>query len=146
MAKLLLSDVREAVSTDHGRSRVDLARALAPILDELPRPKVHLDLARDIEITDPELAHALVRCVQEIVTNAAKHGGAENLWIEFHRKGDGLEVQTHDDGRGAKEFTAGQGLSGMRRRLEELGGSLDVASEAGQGFRVDAWIPLGETT
>lgn len=144
LAKRLLSDVRQAVSTVQGRSRVDLAKALAPIVEELPRPRVHLDLAKDIEITDPAQAHALVRCVQEIVTNAAKHGGAENLWIEFRRKDNGLEVQTRDDGRGAQEFTPGQGLSGMRRRLEELGGRLDIASEPGQGFCVEAWIPLGD--
>lgn len=79
LAKLLLSDVREAVSTVRGGKRVDLAKALAPIVEELPRPKVCLELAEDVEITDPEQAHALVRCVQEIVTNAAKHGAAENL-------------------------------------------------------------------
>ncbi len=146
LAKLLLSDVREAVSTVRGRSRVDLAKALAPIVEELPRPRVHLDLAEDVEITDPEQAHALVRCIQEIVTNAARHGGAENLWIEFHRADDGLEVQARDDGQGVREVRPGHGLTGMRRRLEELGGRLQVASEPGRGFRVEAWIPLRETT
>ena len=142
LAKLLLSDVREAVSSVRGRSRVDMARALAPIVEGLPRPQVHLDLADDVEITDPEQAHALVRCVQEIVTNAARHGGAKNLWIDFRAAENGIEVRARDDGRGAKEVTPGQGLTGMRRRLEELGGRLQVASEPGQGFRVEAWIPL----
>ena len=146
LAKLLLSDVREAVSTVRGRSRVDLSKALAPIVEELPRPKVHLHLDENLEITDPEQAHALVRCVQEIVTNAARHSGAENLWIDFRPANDGLEVRARDDGRGVKEVTPGQGLAGMRRRLEELGGRLQVASEPGEGFRVEAWIPLGDST
>ncbi|MCZ6727170.1 MAG: sensor histidine kinase [Acidobacteria bacterium] len=146
LAKLLLSDVREAVSTVRGRSRVDLARALAPIVEQLPRPKVYLDLADDVEIVDPEHAHALVRCVQEIVTNSARHGGAENLWIEFRSSENGLEVRARDDGRGAKVIAPGQGLAGMRRRLEELGGWLRVASEPGEGFLVEAWIPLRGTS
>ena len=146
MAKLLLSDVREAVSTLRGGGRVDLAKALAPLVEGLPRPEVHLELAEDVEITDPKQAHAVVRCVQEIVTNAAKHGGARNLWIELHRADDGLEVRAHDDGEGTREVTPGHGLRGMRRRLEELGGRLRVASEPGQGFRVEAWIPLADTT
>ncbi len=145
LAKLLLSDVREAVRSVRGRGRLDLAKALAPIVEEIPRPRVHLDLPADLEVTNPEHAHALVRCVQEIVTNAARHGGAENLWIDFRPAADGLEVRARDDGRGAEEVTPGQGLVGMRRRLEELGGRLQVTSEPGAGFRVEAWIPLRGT-
>ena len=146
LAKLLLSDVREAVSTVRGRRQVDLAKALAPIVEDLPRPDVHLELAEDVEVSDPDQAHALVRCVQEIVTNAAKHGDADNLWITFRRMNAGLEVRAHDDGRGTKDVTPGNGLTGMRKRLEELGGRLKVASEPGRGFRVEAWIPLAEPT
>ncbi len=142
LAKLLLSDVREAVSSVRD-GRVDLGRALAPLVEGLPRPRVHLDLAENLEITDPEHAHALVRCVQEIVTNAARHSGAENLWIDFRVADEGIEVRARDDGRGVRRVEPGQGLGGMRRRLEELGGRLRVASEPGQGFRVEAWIPLG---
>lgn len=142
LARLLLSDVREAVSSVRGEGRVDLAKALAPIVEEIPQPTVHLDLAEEIEITDPEHAHALVRCVQEIVTNAARHSEAEDLWIELRPAEDGVEVRARDDGRGVNELRAGQGLTGMRRRLEELGGRLRVASEPGEGFRVEAWVPL----
>ena len=143
LAKLLLSDVREAVSTVSGRRRVDLAKALAPIVEELPRPKVHLDLAADVEITDPQQAHALVRCVQEIITNAARHGSAENLWVEFGPAENGIEIRARDDGSGVKEVKLGQGLTGMRRRLENLGGRMRVSSEPDQGFRLEVWIPLG---
>ncbi|MDX1502797.1 MAG: sensor histidine kinase [Thermoanaerobaculia bacterium] len=142
LARLLLSDVREAVSSLRGESRLDLAKALAPIVEELPRPRVHLGLAEDLVVTDPEQAHALVRCVQEIVTNAARHSGAENLWIDLGPAEEGTRVLARDDGRGASEVRAGQGLSGMRRRLEELGGRLRVASEPGGGFHVEAWVPL----
>lgn len=145
LAKLLLSDVREAVSTLRGGGQVDLARALEAIVEELPRPEVHLELAENLEITDPKQAHAVVRCVQEIVTNAARHGG-QNLWIELGRANHGLEVRARDDGEGAEEVILGHGLTGMRRRLERLGGSLHVASEPGHGFRLEAWIPLGEAT
>lgn len=141
LAKLLLSDVREAVSSVRER-RVDLAKAIAPIVEEVPRPQVHLDLAEEVEITDPEHAHALVRCVQEIVTNAARHGDADNLWIELRSVEEGVEVRARDDGRGARVVRPGQGLTGMRRRLEALGGRLRVASAPGEGFRVEAWVPL----
>ncbi len=143
LAKRLLGDVREAVGAARGGARLDLASALAPVLEELPRPEVHLDLADDLALDDPAQAHALVRCVQEIVTNAARHAGAENLWIEIRRSDGGLEVRARDDGRGAGQVSPGQGLTGMRRRLEELGGRLKFSSVPGEGFQVEAWIPLG---
>ncbi len=145
LTKLLLSDVREAVSSRRGQDRVDLARALAPLFEGLPRPKVHVDLAEDLEVTNPEQAHALIRCVQEIVTNAGKHADADNLWIEFRKTAGGLEVLARDDGKGAREVRPGHGLNGMRRRLEKLGGRLEFETQPGQGFQVEAWIPLGES-
>ena len=125
---------------------MDLARALAPLAEGLPRPRVHLDLPKNLELTDPEQAQALVRCVQEIVTNTGKHADAENLWIEFRTTAGGLEVRARDDGRGARDVQPGHGLSGMRQRLEGLGGRLQVVTEPDRGFQVEAWIPLRGST
>jgi signal transduction histidine kinase len=144
IARHLLGEVRDAVTAGRGQSHVNLARALDPIVTHLPRPAVHLDLADDVVVANPEQAHALLRCVQELVTNSARHGGADNLWITLRRTEDGLEVRAHDDGRGAGTIAPGQGLGGMRQRFETLGGRLTVASEPGKGFRLEAWIPLRE--
>ena len=43
-----------------------------------------------------------------------------------HRDGEMLEIKAEDDGRGARELRWGAGLTGMRERLEEIGGSLTV--------------------
>jgi len=144
LAKLLLSDVREAVSTARETPSVDLIRALSPLVEGIPRPEVHLELSDHLELTDPERAHALVRCVQEIITNAARHSAAQNLWIEIRESDQGLVVQARDDGKGAEEIRPGQGLAGMRERLERLGGRLEVASKPDEGFRVQAWLPIEE--
>jgi signal transduction histidine kinase len=93
-------------------------------------------------VEDPELAHLVLRCCQEIVTNAVKHARAENLWIEVVREGDVLGVRARDDGQGAGEIACGRGLAGMRDRLETAGGRLEVETSPGTGFSVAALVPL----
>ena len=95
-----------------------------------------------MKLYDSEHAHALVRCVQEIVTNSVRHSRTDNLWIELIKADHRLEVRARDDGRGAPVFREGQGLSGMRTRLEQLGGRLDIDATPSQGFRLNAVLPL----
>ena len=147
VAKRLLADVREVVSTLRERDTVDLSRALEPLAEAVERPRIHLKLPSSLCISEAERAQALVRCVQEIITNAAKHADADNLWIEVIFAENGLEVHARDDGRGVEVLASGHGLNGMRERIEALGGRVEVASKPAEGFRIDAWMPLvGEAT
>ena len=141
LSRLLLTDIGEIVDTLGRAERLDLRRALESMSADVPRPRVHLRLAEDLAVEDAELAHLLLRCCQEIVTNAAKHAGAENLWLDVTQENGAIEVHARDDGRGANEIAAGRGLAGMRERLESAGGKLEVATRPGAGFAVAALVP-----
>lgn len=144
LTKLLLADVREAVRSVRGDARVDIECILGPLVADIPRPRIHLEVPKGLAVSEPERAHALVRCVQEIVTNAVRHSQAEDLWIQISHMNGRLEVLGLDDGKGARRLRPGQGLTGMRERLENLGGSLEVESPPEGGFRLRALIPLSE--
>jgi signal transduction histidine kinase len=144
LARLLLADVREVVRSLHEDRSIDLGSALNTVVAGVPQPKIHLGLPAELRIANTALAHAVFRCVQEIVTNTVRHADARNLWIEIRRGPGGLTVEARDDGRGAPGYTPGQGLSGMGERMRELGGSLVVASHPGRGFEVRATLPLAE--
>ena len=144
LTRLLLSDVREAVRNLRGQATVDMERVLAPLMVDIVRPRVHLDVPDGLAVSDPDRAQALVRCVQEIVTNAVRHARADNLWIEISEDEGGIRVLGRDDGRGSGPIRPGQGLIGMRERLGSLGGSVEYDSPTGGGFRVRALIPLTE--
>ncbi len=144
LARGLLGDVREVVRALRGEAALDLGKLLAPLVAGVPQPRVHLSVPEGFGIEQPEGAHALVRCVQETVTNAMRHARAANLWIEVRRYDGRVEVEARDDGRGTREIRPGQGLTGMRERLEALGGGLEVGSRPGEGFRLRAWLPAGE--
>jgi len=139
LVRRLLDDVKSAVDTlqDQG---VDLSRALAALATEIPRPRIHVE-AGGLALPDPERAHALLRCCQEIVTNAVKHADAENLWIAIRSRDGLVELTARDDGRGASGIGSGQGLQGMQGRLAAMGGALDLESRPGAGFQVRVTLP-----
>jgi signal transduction histidine kinase len=142
IAKLLLADVRDVVSDLRTTGDVDVRDVLDELVRDLPRPRVHVTVDARIVLDDLARAHVIVRCVQEAITNAIRHGDADNVWVTLRRDGDAIDVCTRDDGRGAESFTVGNGLHGMRERLDEIGGRLDVHSAPGGGFTVRALIPL----
>jgi signal transduction histidine kinase len=82
--------------------------------------------------------------VGEALTNAARHAGASTVSVTVAREHGSLVVTVRDDGRGAdRAAVPGVGLVSMRRRAEELGGTLAVgAPEAGSGTVVQARLPV----
>lgn len=142
VTSLLLKDVRGVVSALRGEDPIGLADALRVLVDAVPAPRIHLQVADDLPLSDPLRAQTVLRCVQEIITNTLRHAHAANLWIELSRSDSGLTISARDDGRGVKEVRPGHGLVGMRERLEAVGGRLEIHSEAARGFAINAWIPL----
>jgi signal transduction histidine kinase len=144
-AKLLLADVREVVSELRQDDAIDLTQALRGLAEGVPGLDVHVVMPPRFSVEDPRRAQVLLRCAQEIITNAARHAGARNLWLNFAYAGENLiGLHARDDGRGAENFEPGNGLSGMRERLAEFGGSLSLDSGPSQGFALTVRLPLGE--
>ena len=88
-------------------------------------------------------ATALYRLTQEALANAFKHAGASNVRVELEFLPDGLQLTVDDDGRGftMAESMPGYGLTNMRQRAEELGGTHTMESASGQGTRISIWLP-----
>jgi len=138
-AKDLLADLRRAVS----QLRTTPAEVPAAVnaMTAIDKPEVHLDIDDDVEFTAPDQAHAVVRCIQEIVTNAVRHADADHLWLTISRTGAETTITARDDGRGAAEVRPGNGITGMRERVEQLGGTLTCRTAPEQGFHLEARLP-----
>jgi signal transduction histidine kinase len=145
LSKLLLTDVRQVVSTLREGDKVDIGQALQRLIEGLPRPTIHLNLPAEQTLVDPHQAQVVMRLAQEAITNAVKHAQAHNLWIDLRFTNKGVEVVARDDGRGTASLTAGNGLKGMQERVAQLGGHLDVESSPGMGFVLMAWLPMEST-
>jgi signal transduction histidine kinase len=141
VARLLLGDVRDVVGKLRDSRYLDLSQALRA-LTLVPGPlHIHLEMPARLDVEDSAQAHALLRCVQEIITNTTRHASAENLWITIGQGREGVNLHARDDGQGAGALQWGNGLRGMRERFEEWAGRVEVDSSAGRGFEVRAFLP-----
>ncbi len=84
---------------------------------------------------------AAYRIVQEGLSNVRRHSGAASAVVHLDVAGNALTVRIDDDGAGLRGAPAGNGLRGMRERVEALGGALGLRS-LGPGLRVEANLPL----
>jgi signal transduction histidine kinase len=144
IARLLLSDVREAVSQLRETSRIDLSAALRGLGEQAAGLNVHLEVPDDMQLEDPTQAQALLRSVQEIITNATRHAAAEHLWITVGQTAGGITLDARDDGHGTADITVGNGLKGMRERFEEHSGTIEFVTAAGRGFEIHGFMPAVE--
>ena len=140
IAGTLLAEVRDVVSLIRLQP-LDLRATLLSLTEGLPGLQVKLAMPDDLTTLDPARADAILRCVQELITNTLRQAQAHELSIEIRQASDGaLSIAAGDDGRGG-EVIEGRGLAGMRERFEALGGSLCVACAPGHGFRMQGQIP-----
>jgi signal transduction histidine kinase len=138
----LLAELRAAVEELRDPDRLDLGKALRTLAEDLPGPSIHVSAPDPLPLRDPRCALAVLRCAQEVVTNAARHAGARNLWLAVSQRDGFVELHARDDGHGAREVLPGNGLRGMRERLEGAGGSLAIETAEGHGFELRARVPV----
>ena len=113
--------------------------------------KVTLDLASDGERLPNSMEIALFRVLQESLTNVHRHSGASQVSVCFQRQSETAILEIRDFGRGIaaerlarlREASAetGVGLAGMRERLNEFNGKLEIESD-GHGTSIRAIVPL----
>jgi signal transduction histidine kinase len=144
LAKLLLSDVREAVSRLRVQDSIDMSATLLPLADHVAGLEIAMEMPQPFRLDDPERAHVLLRCTQEIITNAVRHAQANRLQLHYRIEDRTVRLQARDDGRGAESPIAGNGLRGMRERLSAYGGRVEIETAAGRGFSLDIVLPLDD--
>ena len=140
LSKLLLSDVRDAVSTLRTLPVVDLGELLSIAIKDIPRLNIQMDVAEGLQLDDTNTAEALLRTVQEAITNTLKHSTATRAQIRVTKQQDTVILEYRDNGREVGEIVEGNGLTGMRERIEKLGGNLQISTEP--GFTLTATSPL----
>ena len=137
VARHALAEVRSAVT---GIRATDLAAELAAARLMLESSCVHLDYEAVPDDLDRDSERTLALVLREAVTNVARHAHADRVKVAFEHDADGVMLRIEDDGRGG--ITAdGNGLAGMRERVADLGGTLQIDSPKGGGTRVRVRIP-----
>ncbi|MGH8455864.1 MAG: ATP-binding protein, partial [Stenotrophobium sp.] len=94
---------------------------------------------------DMRRAEALLRCAQEGLTNALRHADAATVRVSLRQEAAGVVLTVEDDGRGrVAQVRAGNGLRGIRERLEEAGGHLELRDRAPSGLVLRTILPAAK--
>jgi signal transduction histidine kinase len=119
---------------------------LSPALKALGRRspiRVKLDMGFEQRLPN-DVEVAAYYTVSEALTNASKHANATRVWVCLRIETDMLRLAIRDDGVGGADAGRGSGLTGLRDRIEALGGRIKIESPRGSGTLIEAEIPVGE--
>lgn len=86
----------------------------------------------------------LIRCLQESLTNAKRHGKANQIYVELMFKEDAVTLEVEDNGIGSENMTLGFGISTMKDRLASMQGLLSIQSSQTNGTKIMCTIPLAK--
>jgi signal transduction histidine kinase len=144
LARLLLSDVREVVSSFRNRDILNFSQALQELIGDIPRIKMHLEIDDELTVDDPKLAQTLLRCIQEIITNCIKHANAKNLWISIKVRHEEIIITIKDDGKlKSNQIIEGNGLTGIRERVKQFNGDVRIVPQHERGLCIEMIFRIG---
>jgi signal transduction histidine kinase len=125
-------------------------------LTERSEIKVDLEVPEDFDRLPQDLETAIFRVVQECLTNVHRHSGSSVAKIRLSRSANHVQVEVRDEGKGilaeklsemASAGAVGVGIRGMRERIHQLGGSLEIVSDGrDKGTTVVARLPVANLT
>jgi signal transduction histidine kinase len=104
---------------------------------------VELEVAGSLPPLSQQTELAVVRIVQEALTNTLRHANATSAAVSLARQGEGIVLEVADNGIGGSGGSdgSGHGLAGMRERAAACGGRLEVDRTPAQGWKITAWFP-----
>jgi signal transduction histidine kinase len=138
-------DVREIAQGIH--PAILTQGGLGPALRNLAlRSSVPVEVVVQHEERLPEPVEVAAYYVAaEALTNAAKHAAASSARMTLERDDGLVRLRISDDGSGGADPSTGSGLTGIRDRIEALGGSLAVVSPPGRGTVLEVALPVVST-
>jgi signal transduction histidine kinase len=132
----LAHGVHPTILTNRG-----LGAAVSALAARSPLP---VEVAIDDERFAPHIEAAAYFFIAEALTNVAKHAQATQAQVRVTSSGGRLAIEVRDDGVGGADST-GSGISGLRDRIEALGGQMQLTSPDGRGTNLQATLAASAT-
>ncbi len=141
LAKLLLGDIRTAVSELRDDDKIDLQHSIEKLTQGIPKLQFDIDFSEAIAIRSAELAETLLRCTQEAITNVIRHSSGNRCRISVVRVGDNCILTVSDNGLASGDIVPGNGFKGMQERVVTKGGNLSW-DQSPEGFSLRIELPV----
>jgi signal transduction histidine kinase len=144
-----LTGVRESVAAlrESPVSNRSLGEAIASLVKETQSSGIitEFEVSGDTKALEHKVALALYRAAQEGLTNVRRHARASRVDVRLEFQPGKVRLEIMDNGVGAVETNGGFGLLGIRERMQLLGGTLEIQTGAGKGFRLIATVPMADS-
>jgi two-component system sensor histidine kinase DesK len=135
-ARKALSEVRQAIG---GYRSKGLTAEIREAKSTLETAGLQVDLQSTSMVLPATQESVLALSLREAVTNVVRHARATHCSLRLERSNSHCRLEIADDGRGGHQIE-GNGLRGMRERVEALGGQL--RRETTQGTRLEITLPV----
>ena len=131
-----LDQIRETIHEIGSETDISVTDHFSAMIDEFSvytNTKVDLHVIGEEYVLDHSVRMTLLRCLQESLTNAKRHGHAKVVSINLIFKEEAVELLIEDNGVGTDHIQYGFGLNSMRDRLRSLNGRLQLDSSKSFG-------------
>ena len=91
---------------------------------------------------DPVLGHTILGILNVLIENVEEHSEAGNVLLNLKKVPDKLYISFWDDGKGFSPEQEGVGLKSVRKRVDNLGGTVNIDSQSGAGTKIDIKVPI----
>ncbi|PLR99247.1 sensor histidine kinase [Bacillus sp. T33-2] len=140
-----LEQIRETIHEIGAETDILLTSNFSAIIDEFSNytnTKVSFSREGEEDVLHHPMRMALLRCLQECLTNAKRHGHATEISVCLSFRESLVRLIINDNGVGTDSVRYGFGLKSMKQRVEALNGELIVTSALNSGTTVDCQIPF----
>ena len=152
LIQLGISRSREYQADLDGARYTDDPEALASALQRIEMGARRAPMNVPEVTVRSEIRHNLFLAFKETLNNVVKHSGASETRVTIEHTAAGFQVVVSDNGGGfdpqkpagsaGDRLVSGYGLAGIQRRLEQVGGRMEIQSRSGEGTRVTLFVPL----
>lgn len=112
---------------------------------EVSQARIVVDIARSFAQLNEDRLHALIQITREALSNIARHAtNATEVYLDLHETEEAITLVISDNGQGFDPgiVRQGIGLHNIRKRVKQLGGSVEIVSKPGRGATVTVTLPF----
>ena len=119
-----------------------VSQGVCQLAESVRELKVEVGIQGEDHSRYSHLSLTVCACLREAITNCLKYAGASHMDVIVRFEESSVSAYIFDDGRGCPAIEEHNGLSGIRRRVEEKGGQARFLSAEGEGFQIFFELPV----
>ncbi len=147
LARNGLNDVRKTIHHMSPMNHQTLVESVQELIADFMKhtaTDIKLNVEGEAIKVSERVKFVIIRCIQEGLTNAKRHGQSTFIKVNISFKQEELIVLIEDNGNGCDELNLGFGLRSMKDRISALAGTVNFQSKSNNGMRITCNIPMAK--